>query len=186
MAKVVAPTLPSVIIQVSPSDSTGFSVNTWLSAVPTVGATLVAVLAVHLLTRRRDREKYVFELYGKINDQCEKAAEAAIAGWTSPKKIDRTAGIAETKWRVHQLGMSLERLKTLSSRRKWSFTWRLYFREDVSIVLREEVTQLRKAWTDDPFENPERRADVSKRQLIESEKGAFLSALDSKLHSWMS
>ena len=149
-----------------------------MPAVPGVLATLIAVWAVHKLTRSREREKAVYDLYKIADEVVVPLKEAAILAWSLPKGPERRRAVAETKWRLQQLGGTAERLRKMSRRRTW------WLRE-VSIALTTEMKELRETLTGDPFEDPGRRADKSKSEQVEQAIGAFISTLDDKVFLWM-
>ncbi len=164
----------------------GFVVSDWLPALPSVAATLLAVVFVHQLTKRRDREKYLYELHSKIVNMADQAAEAAARGWNSPSGTKRSTAIAETKWRLQLLGAALARLRIIS------LGWRIRrsFKGpgivNVEIVMEKPMYEFRQSLTGDPFEDPKR--GIRKKEAVdcESAKGSFLLALDLQLRNWLS
>jgi hypothetical protein len=90
--------------------------------------------------------------------------------------------VAETKWRLQQLGGSAERLRKLSKRRRW-ITWPPS--RDVSVGLMTAMKDLRDELTADPFEDPSRRIDRAHAEQVEQAIGDFLSSLDEGFFKWL-
>jgi len=108
---------------------------------------------------------------------------AARNGWAAPTKDERLAAINETKWRLQQLGGTAERIRVLSLKASWRF--QLPPRKRVSISMREEMASLRRSLTDDPFEDPKRRARPTQAMIAEDNIGVFLAALEPKIRTWL-
>lgn len=142
----------------------------------------MAVWAVHRLTRNREREKAVFDLYKMIGESIGPLKEAAVRGWTSRAGPDRRTAVAETKWRLQQLGGSVERLRKLSKRRR-AISWPPF--QDVSIRLTNAMKDLRDIITQDPFEDPTRKANRAQSEEVERAIGSFLSTLDERFFVWI-
>jgi hypothetical protein len=170
-----------VVVEAAPTPAFGW--QTIMPALPGVVATLFAVWAVHKLTRNREREKAVFELYKSVREDVALLKSAAVTAWGCRKGPDRRTAIAETKWRLQQVGGTVERLRRLSKRRRFARDWKLWV--DASIYMTGDMRDLRDALTDDPFEDPARSADKVKAEAIEQAVGGFLSALDDKFYQWM-
>lgn len=159
-------------------------ISGWLPAVPTVLAGLFGIWAVHQLTKGREREKAVFELYKSVGDHVNGAKAAAVAAWSARKGPERRRAIAETKWRIQQVGGTLNRLRLLSARRR--FRWTVAFYAIRPIGVEAAMIQFRRMLTDDPFEDPERGPRKSKAEEIEQSAGDLLTALDAAFAEWIS
>jgi hypothetical protein len=170
-----------VIIEAPPPKPSTWS--TLIPALPGVAATIVAIWAVHRLTKSREREKAVFDLYKATGEVVAPIKDSAAKVWSHRRGPDRKQALAETKWRLQQLGASVERLRRLSRRKKWQWAWPP--RADVSIHMRVEMKDLRDAITADPFEDPDRNIDKSRIEGVEQAIGFFLTALDEKFYRWM-
>jgi len=156
----------------------------WLGALPTVLVGLFSIWAVHRLTKGREREKSVFEAYKLLGEHLSAAKDAAIGGWGAAKNsAERARAIAETKWRLQQVGAAANRVSILSA----SYTWRLAFppRRARKIDLTQEMVALRRGITIDPFEDPTRNADKSKAADVERAVGEFLTRLDLAFSDWL-
>jgi hypothetical protein len=138
---------------------------------------------VHRLTRGREREKLALEFYDSVGEQIDKMKDAALAAWKAPKGPERRRAIAETKWRLQQVGGTLNRLKMLADRRRLQWKWP--FKKILTIDMTNEMVALRRAITLDPFEDPARRASKAQAEQVEQEVGAFLSILDARLFDWL-
>lgn len=161
----------------------GFDLATLVPALPGAIVALFGIWAVHRLTKSREREKSVFELYRTATDHVSALTTAASLAWTTRSGPERRKAIAETKRRLQQVGAVVERLRMLSGRSKFHWGW--WPRIDVTINLRPTMPDLRRALTDDPFEDPTRRADREALVAIELATGDFLAELDRQLFRWM-
>lgn len=79
---------------------------------------LIAIWAVHSLTKSRDREKTVFELYKSVNDAVAALKPIIVKTWADEDAEVRKAAAAETIWRLQQLGGFVERIRRQS--RRWA------------------------------------------------------------------
>ena len=123
----------------------------FLPILPGLVVSIFAVWAVHQLTRRRERERAVFRVYRALSDMVNKACDAAALRWITDDEVQRKKYIAETIWRIHQIGLVAEQLRQISS------DWRV--RPTLSgppivncpINIRSAVIEFRRALTGDPF-----------------------------------
>lgn len=174
------------MVQVTPApEEPGFTLSDWIPAAPSVAVALFAIWAVHKLTRVREREKSVFELYRSLGEHAAATATAAAAAWATPNGPERRRAVAETKWRLQQLGGLAERLRALSRRKRKGRWWFPWPRKVTEISLRAEMFALRRDLTSDPFEEPDRKADKDQAETIEQAMGTFLTAADQHLADWM-
>ena len=158
----------------------------WIPTAPTVIFSLVAVYAVHRLTKLRDREKLIDEFHTKIESTADSVVDAAYMAWSLPKGDKRKLQIALVKSRMQKLGSLVNRLELISVRRRfrWAIRWPVV--PDVTIKMGQEMLTLRQEITSDPFEEPERNADTAKAINCESAKSVFLMSLDLKYRNWVS
>jgi hypothetical protein len=166
----------------SQSQQKSFSWPELVPATPGVLATLFAIWAVHKLTRGREREKAVFDLYKAISDSLEPLKQATHRAWTTRAGPERRAAVAEAKWRLQQLGGSAERLRKLSKRKRWLT---LPPGRDVTVVLTSAMKDLRDNLTADPFEDPSRKIDRGRSEAVEQYVGEFLLKLDEGFFMWI-
>lgn len=80
---------------------------------------LIAIWAVHSLTKSRDREKAVFELYKTVGDAVATLKPIIVKAWADEAPETRRAAVAETIWRLQQVGGFVERIRRQS--RRWAF-----------------------------------------------------------------
>jgi hypothetical protein len=153
-------------------------------SMPGFAAALFAILAVHRLTRSRDREKLVLDVDKQIVEQLGPLKEAAIAAWASPKCKDRASALAETIWRMQRVGASCARLTAISKRRRWS--WGAPLGKVRMISTSAAVVGLRRSLTDDPFVDITQTASSAYAQRIEEAMGTFVAALDAEITDWVS
>jgi hypothetical protein len=78
---------------------------------------LFAIWAVHNLTKGRDREKAVFDLYKIVSDATTALKPIVIKAWQDDDAGVRATAIAETNWRLQQIGGYVERIRRQS--RRW-------------------------------------------------------------------
>ena len=177
---------PTLLVVVPPAESPKQAslVAGWLPAVPTVLAGLFGIWAVHQLTKGQEREKAVFELYKSVGDHVGGAKSAAATAWAARQGPERRRAIAETKWRIQQVGGTLNRLRLLSARRR--FRWALAFYSIRPISVEGAMVQFRRMLTDDPFEDPDRGPRKSRAEEIEQAAGDLLTALDAAFADWIS
>lgn len=79
---------------------------------------LFAIWAVHSLTKGRDREKAVFDLYKLVSDAAAALKPIVIKAWQDDDAGVRVTAIAETNWRLQQIGGYVERIRRQS--RRWA------------------------------------------------------------------
>jgi hypothetical protein len=80
---------------------------------------LFAIWAVHHLTRSRDREKSIFELYKLVAEALTDVKPVILKAWSEKPGDARQAAIAETKWRLQHIGGLIERIRRQSRRWAW-------------------------------------------------------------------
>lgn len=81
---------------------------------------LVAIWAVHGLTKSRDREKAVFDLYKTVGEATAALKPIIVKAWVDPDQEVRKAAVAETIWRLQQIGGFVERIRRQSTRWAWA------------------------------------------------------------------
>lgn len=148
-----------------------------------VSLALFSAWIIHRLTRSREREKLVFDLYRQFSEQLAGCGQVATKAWAAKQRSqDRATGVVATLWRVQQIGASAERFRRLSKRRKW-----LAFPpfKDVTIDLGKAIIEFRRELTDDPFQDPSRAGDSKRAGRIESAVGSLQQALDTKFYDWL-
>ncbi|WP_292959709.1 hypothetical protein [Novosphingobium sp. UBA1939] len=155
----------------------------WTPAIPSVTAAMVSIWAVHKLTKGREREKAVYELYKTVAEHAAAAKAAAIIAWSTRRGTERKRAIAETKWRIQQVGATLNRLGLLSLRRRWRLKLALYGLERINMD--SAMVTFRRALTQDPLEDPDRPATSAMKEEVERATGELLTALDSEFARWM-
>lgn len=158
----------------------------WWPAIPSVAATLLAVIFVHQLTKRRDREKYLYELHSTVVAMADEATSAASRAWTAKTGAGRLTAIAETKWRLQLLGAALARLRVISGGWRFRRSWTGPAIVNIEIAMEKQMSDLRHELTGDPFEDPSRLSMTKEAVRCEAAKGSFLLALDLKLRFWIS
>lgn len=80
---------------------------------------LIAIWAVHSLTKSRDREKAVFDLYKTVRDAVDGIKPIIVKAWEEQDPDVRRTAIAETMWRLQQIGALAERIRRQSRRWAW-------------------------------------------------------------------
>lgn len=157
--------------------------NEWKPAIPSVLAALVSIVAVHKLTKGREREKAVYELYKTAAEHSNSAKTAALIAWSVRRGTERKRAIAETKWRIQQVGSTMNRLRLLSRRRRWRLKLALYACEEINMD--NAMVAFRRSLTQDPLEDPERPATSAMKEDVERATGELLTALDTAFARWM-
>lgn len=155
----------------------------WKPAIPSVLAALVSVWIVHKLTKGREREKAVYELYKNAADHVAAAKAASIVAWSVRRGTERKRAVAETKWRIQQVGSTMNRLKLLSRRRRFRLQWAFYANE--AINMESAMITFRRALTQDPFEDPDRSGTAAMKEEVEQAAGDLLTSLDADFARWM-
>ena len=67
----------------------------------------------------RDREKAVFELYKTVGDAVDALWPVVLKAWSEYDPEARRVAVAETVWRLQQIGGFVERIRRQSSRWAW-------------------------------------------------------------------
>lgn len=178
----VIPTTVQVILQDDRSKD-GSILEDWKPAIPSVAAAIISVWAVHKLTKGREREKAVYELYKTTADHVGAAKSAAIVAWGTRRGTERKRAVAETKWRIQQVGSTLNRLSLLSRRRRLRFALKFYAQD--AIAMEGAMITFRRSLTQDPLEDPDRKATSAMKEDVERAAGELLSALDAEFARWM-
>ena len=181
--RLIEPQRHITVVEVQAAKNGTVRLADWFPAVPSVVFSIFGIYVVHRLTKGREREKAVFDLYASIGDVTSGILASATEGWSLPKGPEREQAIAATKWRLQQLGQAVERLRVFSNRRRWRRS--KPFRRNVTIALRGEMTPLRRAITQDPFDDPARRADRRQVVSVQIAIGDFHAALDQHLYEWL-
>lgn len=158
----------------------------WIPSAPTVIASLLAVYAVHRLTKYRDREKLLDEFHSKIEKAAEEVSESAFLGWSLAKGPERRKQVAMTKSRLQKLASLINRLELISSRRRFRRTFGWPCIVNVQIKLGSEMISFRQAITADPFEDPNRARSFDHAINCESAKSILLLSLELKYKNWFS
>ena len=177
-----APTTVQIILKDDRSKDDSL-LDDWKPAIPSVLAAMVSVWAVHKLTKGREREKAVYELYKTTSDHVASAKTAAILAWGVRRGTERQRAVAETKWRIQQVGSTVNRLRLLSRRRRWRLKWRCYPCEEIN--METSMIAFRRALTQDPFEDPSRNGTSTLKEEIERAAGELLTSLDASFARWM-
>ncbi|WP_152434983.1 hypothetical protein [Erythrobacter sp. THAF29] len=149
--------------------------------VPSLSSALVAVAVafmVHRLTRKREKDKSVFELHRSLVDNVKEVREAATKGWTAKSKARREAAIQETRWQLQRTGV-LANLIWRQSRNSSFVLW------EHSIFLDMNMAALRDAITLDDFADTTRNERPSEIKNVERAVGTFLDSLDVELLGWV-
>jgi hypothetical protein len=169
---------------------------------------------VHSLTKGRDREKAVFDVYKMMADAVAALKPVVITAWQGKTAVERAAAVAETNWRLQQIGGYVERIRRQS--RRWGFrgflnprpakgaayrqvyeswswrsapAWLLHIvwvpGWVIEIGLTRAMADLRNEITDDPFSDPDRKANTQMGAKVEPIIGDFLQKMDIALFAWM-
>lgn len=175
---------------------------------------LFAIWAVHGLTKGRDREKAVFDVYKMLADAVAALKPIVMLAWQAGSDIERAAAVAETNWRLQQIGGYVERIRRQSRRwgirglidprpakgpafrnvyksRSWRSVgaWLLHIAWPpgwvIEIGLTRAMADLRNEITADPFSDPDRKANTQMAAKVEPIIGAFLQNMDIALFAWM-
>lgn len=144
---------------------------------------MFAIYAVHQLTRSREREKSAFDLYKAAAEQIIRVKEVAVSAWALQAGDPRNAAIAELVWRLQSLGATVERLRLLSGRGKW--TWRWPFRTTREVLVTKAMADLRDQLTGDPLYEPERTGGEKTAEQVEVAIGDFNLQLDEQFLAWL-
>lgn len=149
--------------------------------VPSLSSAIVAVavaVMVHRLTRRREKDKSVFELHRTIIDTVKEVRTAANNGWTARSRAKRSAAIIETSWQLQRTGSQVNLLWRQSRSRSF-LIW------EHSIYLNDAMAALRDAITLDDFMDQTRAPRPSEQTNVERAVGTFLDCLDAELIGWV-
>ena len=131
----------------------------------------------HALSRRRERRKEILDLCGNLKALADEAVEAANEAWLCEGEKDRLLKIHETKGRIQTIGIAATTLRRRSTGRLAGL--RELIGRKQSIDVREQVALLRRAATQDPFEEPDRKPDATKLGDIALARSKIHYGLDS-------
>lgn len=149
--------------------------------VPSISSAIVAIavaVMVHRLTRRRERDKSVFELHRNLIDTAKEVRAAANSGWTVASRTKREAAVAEARWQLQRVGAQANLLWKQSKISSVIF-W------EHSIFLRVEMAAFRDAITLDDFADSTRKQRPSEVTNVERAMGDFIDAVDAELLGWV-
>lgn len=136
-------------------------------AIPGVLVALIGLVAAHWLSGRRDRRKELSDLCAHLKEVAEEAATVAMKAWEVGAGDDRLEAIRDTKRKLSILGTAATHLSKRTPGRK-------------SIDLTTEVARLRRAATNDPFEDPNRASSDQQTGAIMAALGEILGQTDEK------
>ncbi|UYO51671.1 hypothetical protein [Rhodopseudomonas palustris] len=159
--------LSSLTIHVAPSAKGLTDPLVYAPAIPGVLVALVGLLVAHWLSGHRDRRKELSDLCSDLKKVAEEAASLAMKAWELGPGNDRLEAIRDTKRKLSILGTAATHLSKRTPGRK-------------SIDLNSEVARLRKAATNDPFEDPQRHACSEQTGAIMLALADILSQTDEK------
>lgn len=146
---------------------------------------ILTIWIVHRLTRNREREKYIFELCKSIEAHATTLGELAFLAWSQPRGAGRIKSIAQVRSQLQLIGALVNRLEILTNgwRMRWKFSGPGAI--NAKIDLSRNLIDLRQSITDDPFDDPDRKANNLKAVESTSNVSIFLLALDLKLRNWI-
>jgi len=162
-----------------------FNLIDLLPALPTVVMGIVTIVAVHLLTRKREQEKYIHELHAQISEMTDKVCSVACEAWEDGASQSRAAKVQQTLWRLQQIAQTVERMRILTAGNKLVFgKWFFPFRRP-EIEMDDELSQFWETITADPFLAKTRGKSLKNVPVCEAAKGIFLNTLDRKFSAWL-
>jgi hypothetical protein len=148
---------------------------------------IAAVIIVHRLTKRRDREKLVMDQFQRIMNQCDEVDRSAKDAWIASSGSGRDRAIAETYWRLQLLGQTIASLATISTYISyWKSGWWLPCPSKCKIDGSTSMIAFRKELTSDPFDDRHRRKSALKTVVVEQASGRFRTEMGKKLDAWLS
>lgn len=139
---------------------------------------VATVVAVHRLTRRREREKGVFELQRSIVSTAQDLRTAVETGWTTTSAAKRKVAVADALWHLQRIGAMAEQMRRLSRGLRWLVIPR-------SLNLKGEVSELRDAITLGDFEDETRNAQPTQVPAARTAINNFVEKLEGSLYRWM-
>ena len=174
------------VIQCERSNSETFDFGILWPNLAGPAVALFAIFAVHFLTRRRDKEKTALEIHKIIHDAVTDCKDTFLKAWESTSKKTRLESVQDSNWRLQQIGSHLERLRKITVRRNIRLVYLIIpVIKKESVSLTRQMAELRETLTQDPFSDPSRKPDRTKRSTIEQALGDFLVQLDTALLDWL-
>jgi hypothetical protein len=151
----------------------------------TLAIALFTLWAVHRLTRTREREKYVFDLCKTIEGCAKEVSDAAFDAWADAPSAERLRSVALVRSQLQMLGALLNRLEILTNGWRMRWTFEGPGAVNAKIALGHNLVKLRRALTDDPFDDPERLPDHSRAVACTADVSLFILELDLALRNWI-
>jgi hypothetical protein len=136
----------TVILHLEPSPKNVWDVSLYAPAIPGVVVALVGLLIAHWLSVQRDRRKELREICNELKTEADDAAKSALTAWRLGPVQERIEAVHDTKRKLQAVGILATTLARRTSRRS-------------CIDVTQQVAELRRAATVDPFEDPVRSAD---------------------------
>jgi hypothetical protein len=150
-----------VRLTVIPPERDWLDASVYAPALPGVLVALIGLLIGHLLSRRRDQRVEVSGLCDQLKELADGAAAVSVEAWLSGPTPERALKIHETKRKIQALGVAATTLRRRS--RGFASGLREFFGSaHWGIDVTREVSHLRDAATQDPFEDPDRGEDGTK------------------------
>jgi len=183
---------PEVHVQVNVPEkkNTVWDAGVYAPAIPGIIVAIFGLWAAHELAQRRDRRKSIGDLCESLKKIVGDASSAAIDAWLEPNASERAAGIASTKRLLQSAGITATTIKRRTqARQTWAWArartrWSVKFLERRSIDLIADVSRIRQVAMDDPFEDPERVADMTRADAINAATSTLISAADRALFDY--
>lgn len=154
-----------------------FNPAIYAPAIPGVLVAAVGLWIAHRFTRSRDRRKEISDLCSDFSKAIDSAAEAAVAAWLEEDATKRPAKVSEAKRKIQAAGIVATNLKRRSAYSRFSsFRTLLGGPRDIDVVA--HVSNLRRATTADPFEDPSRSPDSDRAEAAATESLTARAAAD--------
>jgi hypothetical protein len=171
--------LPLSLDVAAPPAKGFFDLSVYAPAAPGVIVALAGLYIAHHLTRSRERAKAIGDVCEKLKELTDSAVQSAVDAWEAPPGADRLAKVRTAKRLIQKVGTSATALRNRSGRRG---KWNSRFCKQSEIDILQLVSDLRRAATADPFEDPERDADSSRSNNILSAGTIIQTAIDRQYH----
>jgi hypothetical protein len=140
-------------------------------AIPGVVVALLGLWISHRLTIAREQRKQLLDFCEQLKDQIDAAVHACTEAWLSDKGLERQRKVKDSKRLLQRAGTSATTIKKRTSNR-------LVFRSSRTVDFLQEISELRRVATRDPFEDPFRAADGSHIDDINTAATAIYNKID--------